>query len=150
MPDPMPQPRDTFRPGMPPVSAGPMPHEQIVLHPPPKPALGKTPPPADADKGKPHPPKDGFREIVETIVFVVVLVLLLKTFLAEAFVIPTGSMATTLLGYHKPCQCDACGYSFTVNCSHEAEPQQNKSIRVTGGICPNCLKYNDLERHLRR
>src|SRR5262249_4813982 len=45
--------------------------------------------------------RDSFREVVETIVFVVVLVLLLKSFLAEAFVIPTGSMATTLLGYHK-------------------------------------------------
>src|SRR5437879_2457371 len=36
--------------------------------------------------------RDGsnFREIAETVVFVVVLVLLLKTFVAEAFVIPTG------------------------------------------------------------
>src|SRR5262245_47244587 len=31
------------------------------------------------------------REVVETVVFVVVLVLLLKSFAAEAFVIPTGS-----------------------------------------------------------
>ena len=45
--------------------------------------------------------KDAFREVVETIVFVIVLVLLLKTFVAEAFVIPTGSMAETLLGYQK-------------------------------------------------
>src|SRR5260370_26441323 len=45
--------------------------------------------------------KDSFREIVETIVFVVVLVLLLKAFVAEAFVIPTGSMAETLYGYQK-------------------------------------------------
>ena len=48
--------------------------------------------------------KDNIRETIETVVFVVVLVLLLKTFLAEAFVIPTGSMATTLLrlpqGHH--------------------------------------------------
>src|SRR2546425_9945951 len=56
-----------------------------------------------ASKKSKSPPelKDGVREITETIVFVVVLVLLLKTFLAEAFIIPTGSMATTLLGYHK-------------------------------------------------
>src|SRR5271156_3648874 len=45
---------------------------------------------------KPPEQKDAFREIVETVVFVVVLVLLLKAFIAEAFVIPTGSMATTL------------------------------------------------------
>src|SRR5262245_38191131 len=46
-------------------------------------------------------PKDSSREIAETVVFVVVLVLLLKTFIAEAFVIPTGSMASTLWGYQK-------------------------------------------------
>ena len=53
--------------------------------------------------------KDGTREVIETIVFVVVLVLLLKTFLAEAFVIPTGSMAETLWGYQKLVSCPKCG-----------------------------------------
>src|SRR4051812_43802642 len=61
--------------------------------------------------------KDNFREIVETIVFVVVLVLLLKSFVAEAFVIPTGSMAETLWGYQKLIKCPKCTYSFPVNCS---------------------------------
>src|SRR5262249_43191704 len=57
--------------------------------------------PKPAKVEKPAEPKDSFREIIETVVFVIVLVFMLKTFLAEAFVIPTGSMATTLLGYHK-------------------------------------------------
>ena len=52
-------------------------------------------PEAPAEK-KPKHPRDPFREAVETVVFVVVLVLLLKLFVTEAFVIPTGSMATTL------------------------------------------------------
>src|SRR4051794_7520638 len=60
----------------------------------------------------PEEPKDSVREVIETVVFVVVLVLLLKTFLAEAFVIPTGSMATTLLGYHRNVTCEQCGYRF--------------------------------------
>src|SRR5262245_6185818 len=55
---------------------------------------------------------DSAREVVETIVFVVVLVLLLKSFVAEAFVIPTGSMATTLLGYQKQTTCEQCGHLF--------------------------------------
>src|SRR5689334_22185897 len=54
--------------------------------------------------------KDAFREVVETVVFVIVLVLLLKTFVAEAFVIPTGSMAETLLGYQKWETCPQCGH----------------------------------------
>src|SRR5215210_4006245 len=60
--------------------------------------LARTPVKKAAGKDAAPEIKDSFREVIETIVFVVVLVLMLKTFLAEAFVIPTGSMATTLLG----------------------------------------------------
>src|SRR4051794_18494886 len=71
-----------------------------------------TPMPVERFQSRPPPPpvsppelRDNFREVCETIVFVVVLVLILKTFVAEAFVIPTGSMATTLLGYHRDVVC---------------------------------------------
>jgi signal peptidase I len=82
--------------------------------------------------------KDAFREIIETVVFVVVLVLLLKTFVAEAFVIPTGSMAETLLGYQKWATCPQCGEVFPVNCSSEVDPQQGSPVAVVGCTCPNC------------
>src|SRR5262249_28381709 len=63
-----------------------------------------------------HPPRevDPVREIIETVVFVIVLVLMLKTFVAEAFVIPTGSMAETLYGYQKLVTCPKCGLVFPV------------------------------------
>jgi signal peptidase I len=82
--------------------------------------------------------KDSFREVVETVVFVVVLVLLLKSFVAEAFVIPTGSMAETLYGYQKLVTCPKCTLEFPVNCSSEVDPQQGDPTPVTGCICPNC------------
>src|SRR5437870_205493 len=82
--------------------------------------------------------KDSLREIVETVVFVVVLVLLLKAFVAEAFVIPTGSMAETLYGYQKMVKCPKCALEFPVNCSQEVDPQQGPPIPVVGCICPNC------------
>ena len=85
--------------------------------------------------------KDGVRELVECVVFVVVLVLLLKSFVAEAFVIPTGSMAETLLGYQKNVVCPECNYEFPVNCSQEVDPQQSKHEDVTGCVCPNCRKH---------
>lgn len=86
-------------------------------------------------------PKDVFREVAETVVFVVVLVLLLKTFVAEAFVIPTGSMATTLWGYQKVVTCPECGEVFPVNCSNEVNPQNGRSALVVNGcVCPNCRK----------
>src|SRR5262245_27862172 len=69
------------------------------------PAAASRPPATPPSKSAPAEPKDNFREVVETIVFVVVLVLLLKSFAAEAFVIPTGSMAETLYGYQKLVKC---------------------------------------------
>ena len=116
-------------------------------------AITTTPPspapPAKAPpRTKPAQPeqKDGTREIIETVVFVVVLVLLLKTFLAEAFVIPTGSMATTLLGYHKDVECEKCGFRFQVNASDEVE--KNPPRRVVGYICPNCRYHHSYSKHM--
>src|SRR5438046_1791690 len=81
------------------------------------------------------------REVVETVVFVVVLVLLLKSFAAEAFVIPTGSMAETLWGYQKVVDCPECKHQFPINASQEADAQdRDKLIPMIGGVCPNCGK----------
>ena len=140
MPDDPLQPQpDGFASGMPPTRQ-PSTEPNIPL----KPTPGSPPkdrPPPRTQPAKPQAEvKDGAREVVETVVFVVVLVLLLKTFLAEAFVIPTGSMATTLLGYHKERLCDKCGYRIRVNASEEAE---NRGAAATFCICPNC-RYRNL------
>jgi signal peptidase I len=88
---------------------------------------------------QPAPRADSAREIVETIVFVVVLVLLLKSFAAEAFVIPTGSMGQTLLGYQKDVTCPDCGLKFPINCSQEVDPSDGgKAFPVYACVCPNC------------
>jgi hypothetical protein len=89
---------------------------------------------------------DSLRETVETVVFVIVLVLLLKTFVAEAFVIPTGSMATTLLGYHRLITCPQCGLTFPVNVSQEVDPSDGLPQPITGCTCPNCRWHLDLPR----
>lgn len=90
-------------------------------------------------------PKDGggWRETVESIVIALVLAFLFRTFEAEAFVIPTGSMATTLLGRHKDVECPECGIDFTVNASDEVDRagrllSRDRHSAVIGGICPNC------------
>ena len=86
------------------------------------------------------PKNDGFRELLETIVFVVVLVLVLKSFIAEAFVIPTGSMAETLFGYQKQINCPSCKHRFPVNCSSEVEQMPGAGVMsVSTATCPNCL-----------
>jgi signal peptidase I len=105
--------------------------------------------PGAPGKSGPVESKDSPREIIETIVFVIVLVLLLKSFVAEAFVIPTGSMAETLWGYQKKVDCPQCHYTFPVNCSSEVEPPASDRRRVTECICPNCrfhIELNDTPR----
>jgi signal peptidase I len=88
---------------------------------------------------------ESLREVVETIVFVVVLVLLLKSFAAEAFVIPTGSMAETLWGYQKVVECPRCHHVFPVNCSQEVDPSSPPTTPVTGCTCPNCRFHIDFK-----
>lgn len=100
--------------------------------------------PADTSPTPPKPqptrPHDHARELVETIVFVVVLVLMLKLFVTEAFVIPTGSMAETLYGYQKLITCPKCGHEFPVNSHDEVEGRQGDGRRMAlyGYCCPNC------------
>lgn len=102
-------------------------------------ASAPAPTSAPAAAKKPAPPRDSFRELVETVVFVVALVLMLKLFVVEAFVIPTGSMAETLFGYQKLATCPECGFAFPVNSSNEVDPADGKKAqRVLGAGCPNC------------
>src|ERR1700693_2430375 len=91
-------------------------------------AREKPVPQAKAVAAQPAQPemKDSVREVVETVVFVVVLVLLLKSFVAEAFVIPTGSMAESLYGYQKVVTCPKCKFVFPVNVSQEVDPSDGK------------------------
>jgi signal peptidase I len=124
--------------GAPASSKPPPANDHIAPGRPPGKLPAPLPPAATKRKPAPGEPKDSFREIVETVVFVIVLVLLLKTFVAEAFVIPTGSMGETLLGSHKSVTCPQCGYTFPLNISQEVDPQRIERVQVTGCTCPNC------------
>ena len=84
------------------------------------------------------------RETVEAFIVAFILALLFRAFLAEAFVIPTGSMAPTLMGAHKDISCSQCGTSFQCGASRErSDPQSN--IVVIAGVCPNCRYVNGLD-----
>lgn len=80
---------------------------------------------------------DSLRETVEALVVAAVAALLVRGFEAQAFVIPTGSMAPTLMGRHKEVTCPQCGFTFAVNASEEIEgfgPLRS----VYSGVCVNC------------
>jgi len=71
------------------------------------------------------------RENLESIAIAIVLAMLIRQVVVEAFKIPTGSMAPTLLGVHKEIKCPNCGWSFNSGI---------REINATGGVseCPNC------------
>lgn len=77
---------------------------------------------------------DPSREVFETVVFVVVLVLLLKLFVAEAFVIPTGSMASTLYGDQFIAECPECAHKFAVSATLTGQTR----LMADKVECQNC------------
>lgn len=92
--------------------------------------------PATAEKQP--PPDGGWRETVESVAMAVILALLFRGFVAEAFVIPTGSMAPTLDGRHKDLKCPKCGEWYQVSCSPEQEYDVLTGRHVVNGTCPVC------------
>ncbi|WZO96832.1 S26 family signal peptidase [Isosphaeraceae bacterium EP7] len=83
--------------------------------------------------------KESWRDTVEQIVVAFILAILIRAFDAEAFVIPTGSMAPTLMGHHKEVACPQCGFVYTVNAAEEPEGVRRKPpLRVDSSVCVNC------------
>ncbi len=78
------------------------------------------------------------RNTVESIGIAVVLAFVLRAFTIEAFVIPTGSMATRLLGAHWHLQCTECGYEFDYGWPRLESPANDKPTIPVNARCPNC------------
>lgn len=81
------------------------------------------------------------RETIESVVVAFTLALLFRAFEAEAFVIPTGSMAPTLLGRHKDLVCESCGRPYQLSASSEEDGH-----KVPESRCPNCGRVMTLIR----
>ncbi|MDO5553448.1 MAG: S26 family signal peptidase [Planctomycetia bacterium] len=82
-----------------------------------------------------------WRELLESLVFALFLAFSIKIYEVEPFVIPTGSMAPTLMGRHKDVHCQECGFRFQVNASEEMDNSTNRatSARIVAATCPNCF-----------
>lgn len=70
------------------------------------------------------------RQTVEFLVVLCLCILVFRTFGAEAYIVPTGSMAPTLLGNHKELTCPNCGFRFALG--HDEEDRAGRAA------CPNC------------
>jgi signal peptidase I len=92
-----------------------------------------------------------FRETIESFAVALILAFLFRAFVAEAFVIPTGSMAPTLMGAHKDLTSSESGAGFQCGASGEFESETGRrtSAAVVGATCP-ISRYEqplDLKNH---
>jgi signal peptidase I len=89
--------------------------------------------------------EEGMRDTVEGVVIAFILAFVFKTFEAEAFVIPTGSMAPTLYGRHKEVTCSGCGLHYAIGASQEIDQDSGRLLpgnRVNKSLCPGCRFEN--------
>ncbi len=117
-----------------------------------KAADSKSPKSAKSPKPQlPHsyPHSQGMgRETIESIAFAFVLALLFRSFVAEAFVIPTGSMAPTLYGRNKDVVCPGCGHMYAIGASDELDDKSGNLIlsqRIAQSMCPNCRHLHGVQ-----
>lgn len=78
------------------------------------------------------------RETFESFVIAILLALMFRAFEAEAFIIPTGSMAPSLQGQHKDLECNQCGHQYRVGVG--------EGVDVLGTTCPICRYTTMIEK----
>lgn len=84
---------------------------------------------------------EGIKDTTESIVVAFILAFVFRTFMIEAFVIPTGSMAATLYGKHGAIVCEDCGiqndYGLTDLATRAPRYGSENQVR-----CQNCNHLN--------
>lgn len=95
--------------------------------------------------------QETIKETFESIIIALVLAFVFRGYIVEAFVIPTGSMAPTLMGAHLDVSCEQCGYRFATDVPDR--PGQSSTRRAARGrgapgaaVCAMCRYPNAVER----
>lgn len=95
-----------------------------------------------ATPARPPARAGGVKDTIKSILIAFILAFIFRAFVVEAFVIPTGSMASTLLGAHMRFHCDDCGHQFDLNFSASQQGDElavpSTATRRNPTICPNC------------
>lgn len=77
------------------------------------------------------------KETIESIVIAFILAFVFRAFIVEPFIIPTGSMAPTMLGAHAQISCPSCGYHFDVGVD-QSRLGPESLVPMTSADCPMC------------
>lgn len=105
----------------------------------PLPSARKDDKASSGKKPQPHPSHNATREVFESLAIAFILAFLIRTFVVEPFVIPTGSMSPALQGVHKDLNCPQCGERYRVNASVQAQMRDHTPPdKCVGGMCPMC------------
>ncbi len=84
------------------------------------------------------------KDTLESIVVAFILAFVFRAFLLEAFVIPTGSMATTLYGQQITHTCTTCGFEYARGITPEEVITAHRSPAWSITLrCPNCDTMDD-------
>lgn len=87
---------------------------------------------------RPDPaPDETVKETIESIVIAFILAFVFRAFIVEPFIIPTGSMAPTMLGTHAQIACPSCGYHFDVGVD-QSQLTSESLVPITSADCPMC------------
>jgi len=98
---------------------------------------------ASSQQAAHSPDQDTIKETFESIVIAFILAFVFRAYVVEAFVIPTGSMAPTLLGRHIRVTCSQCGYQYAADAPlrHGTSSLLRHDSQAT---CPMCHYENVL------
>ncbi|MFW6062008.1 MAG: signal peptidase I [Planctomycetota bacterium] len=84
------------------------------------------------------------RDTVESVWVAIILAFVLRAFLIQAFVIPTGSMAPRLMGQHWQLECPSCHYRYAYGFRG-----RGRGVGAAGAECPNCgMPYVGQQRNV--
>ena len=98
-----------------------------------------------ASAGKPKSDEESLKETFESIIIAFILAFVFRAYVVEAFVIPTGSMAPTLLGQHVRVDCQQCGYHFKADPEATDLDRDGKILATAEPFyCPMCKYPNAL------
>ena len=88
------------------------------------------------------------RSAIDLAIGFVIVVILLRTFILEGYLISTGSMAPGLLGFHRRISCPSCRYDFAFGVAFDDSVDSDSPVITEPdgsrryATCPNCGQIN--------
>lgn len=109
--------------------------------------LPGPPAPVDQASGEPVAPDAPGRfsrgllhvfETLQTVTTALTLAFVFRAFMIEPFIIPTGSMAISLLGAHCAIRCTTCGFEYALGPDQSSTQADAPFVLPAQAVCPNC------------